>query len=211
MMEHTVTPLFPIPLYSASLGSLENNIRNSVNSLEFERMPSEDGHYTVDKFVLDREEFAPLKQKIQNHIEQFLYEVLNCDPEVNFEIQNSWINKHNENDSAGLHNHSNSLISGVYYIDVDDVSGAISFLKDKGHINLWPDVVNIQTDYDSKKLNIFNTQWWNYIPKKNDLIMFPSMLYHQVEENRSKKIRYSLAFNVFPRGNLGGTLNKLKI
>lgn len=210
-MEHQVTPLFPIPLYSASLGSLENNIRKTVNELDYDRMPAENGYYTADKFILEREDFAPLKNKIQKHIDHFLYEVLNCDPKITFEIQNSWINRHAEDDSAGLHNHSNSLISGVYYIDVDDVSGAISFFKDKSHINLWPDVVNIKTDTDVSKLNTFNTSWWNVIPKKNDLILFPSILYHKVDENKSKKTRYSLAFNVFPRGDLGSTINKLRI
>jgi uncharacterized protein (TIGR02466 family) len=209
MIDYSVTPLFPVPLYRTPLGSLEKNIRELIETLEFEEMPSKNGHYTVNKYILDQEKFTPLKNRIQYHVNNFLYEVLGCDKNLEFQIQNSWINRHSLNDWADSHRHNNSLISGVYYIDVNDDSGTITFLKDKSHYNLWPEMIDVEID--QTKLNFFNAQTWDVLPKKNDLIMFPSLLYHAVSENKSNKLRYSLAFNVFPRGTLGGSINTLKI
>lgn len=211
MMEYSVTPLFPIPLYRTSLGSLDRSIKDIIEELEFERMPSDNGFYTVDKNVLDRQELQSLKNKIQSHINNFLYEVIDCETTIKFEIQNSWINRHSKSDWAPSHRHSNSLISGVYYIDVDETSGDISFIKDKNFFNLWYDNIDIETGVHQEKKNFFNVSTWNVTPKKNDLLMFPSLLYHSVSESRSDRVRHSLAFNVFPRGTIGSKLNRLTI
>lgn len=213
-MNHNLTPLFPIPLYQANIGKNEEEI-TFIKSQSYIRMPANNGSYTDNKRILDSRELSPLRGKIQAHIDHFLHEVLDCDDNLNFEIQNSWINKHEKNDFAGAHRHSNSIVSGVYYPEVDDRSGAIIFQKDKSYYNLWTDTINIGFNYqkhnDQDKLNVFNADAWGIYPQPGDLILFPSLLYHSVMENQSELIRYSLAFNVFPKGNFGDTLNSLKI
>lgn len=214
-MNYKVTPLFAIPLYQTQLDSLSDQERQFIIDLDYSRMPSDNGDYTLDKYVLEKPELFILKERIQQGIDHFVYEVLDCSRDVKFEIQNSWVNKHSKLDFAGTHRHSNSVISGVYYIDVDQNSGAIVFEKDKSHYNLWPNVIDIEFNYqtheDQSRLNIFNADGWGIYPKSNELILFPSHLYHGVGENHSDIVRYSLAFNVFPRGDLGGKLNTLKI
>lgn len=209
-MNYSVTPLFAIPLYHASV-NISNDLTELINDLDFERMPADNGDYTVDKYILERSEFAELKSLIHHHIDNLVYEVLNCHPNTDFEIQNSWINRHQPGDWATSHRHNNSILSGVFYIDVDDNSGYIQFEKDRSYYNLWTDTVSIDFSDDLNKLNFFNTEAWAITPKKNDLVLFPSLLYHSVSENKSTKVRYSLAFNIFPRGKLGGTLNTLRI
>jgi len=211
MIDFAVTPLFAIPLYNASLGSLDPKIKQYIKSLEYERMPAGNGFYSIDKNILDKEECSVLKNKIQNHIDNLMYEVLNCDSKQSFEIQNSWVNKHEAGDCADSHRHNNSIISGVYYIEVDSLSGHIQFEKDKSYYNLWSDTVSIEMNNNDEKLNFFNAEAWAINPKNNDLLLFPSHLYHSVSENKSDRIRYSLAFNVFPRGTLGGKLNTLRL
>jgi uncharacterized protein (TIGR02466 family) len=214
-MNYQVTPLFAIPLYQTQLDQLTAQEHDFILGLDYERMPADNGDYTKDKYVLEKPELTFLKERIVKGIDHFVYEVLDCSREVKFEIQNSWINRHGRADFAGTHRHSNSLISGVYYIDVDQQSGAIVFEKDKSHYNLWPNVIDIEFNYqtheDQSRLNIFNADGWGIYPKPNELIMFPSHLYHGVGENHSDIVRYSLAFNVFPKGNLGGKLNTLCI
>jgi uncharacterized protein (TIGR02466 family) len=210
MINFNVTPLFPVPLYNTNLGPLEQLAVDKLHSLEFERMPSDNGDYTVNKNVLKLVEFSGLQSRIQTHIDNLLYEVLNCKQKIYFEIQNSWINRHGPDDWAKAHRHSNSLISGVYYIDVDDQSGSINFEKDRSFYNLWTDTIEMEYQ-DPGKMSVFNADAWSVLPKNNDLLLFPSLLYHSVHKNKSNNIRYSLAFNVFPRGNLGGSLSSLKI
>ena len=43
------------------------------------------------------------------------------------------------------------------------------------------------------------------------LVVFPSNLMHRVEENKSDENRYSLAFNLFCKGNLGHNESQLTL
>lgn len=211
MKDFSVTPLFAVPLYRSNIGMIAGSIKTYVEGLEFEKMPAGNGDYTQSKNILEDPNLQDLKNKIQAHIDYFMYEVLDCKDTQTFEIQNSWINRHSSGDFAGTHNHSNSLISGVYYISVQDRSGAIQFEKNKSYFNLWPDLIDIEFNNDLDKTNVFNAQAWAITPMDGDIVLFPSHLYHSVYENESNQKRYSLAFNVFPRGMLGGTLNTLRL
>jgi uncharacterized protein (TIGR02466 family) len=214
-MKYTVTPLFAIPLYQSIVDDVDLHDIEFIKALEYERMPADNGDYTVSKNVLDISQLANLKSKIQKKIDHFVYEILDCDKTIKFEIQNSWVNRHGKLDFAGSHRHSNSLISGVFYLDVSPDSGAIIFQKDKSYYNLWSDTLevgfNYQTHEDQSRLNVFNADAWGIYPKQNEIVLFPSLLYHSVSENLSGRVRYSLAFNVFPRGNLGGSINSIRI
>lgn len=213
--EYNITPLFAVPLYQSFVDAVDQKDVDFIKSLDYERMPADNGDYTVCKNVLDIPQLRDLKLKIQKKIDHFVYEILDCDKNVKFEIQNSWANRHGKLDFAGSHRHSNSLISGVFYLDIGPDTGAIVFQKDKSYYNLWTDTVevgfNYQTHEDQNRLNVFNADAWGIYPKQNEIVLFPSLLYHSVSENLSDKIRYSLAFNVFPRGNLGETINRIKI
>lgn len=214
-MKYTVTPLFAVPLYQTIINPLNSDVLEFIRNLDYERMPANNGDYTKNKFVLDLLELVDLKKDIQFHIDYFAHEILDCDNDLVFEIQNSWINRHGKNDFAGSHRHNNSILSGVYYIDVEPDSGAIIFEKDKSHYNLWTDTIEIGFNYqnheDQNKLNVYNSDAWGIIPKKNELAIFPSLCYHSVQENVNGKLRYSLAFNVFPRGTFGDSINTLKV
>lgn len=213
-MKHQITPLFAIPLYQANIGRDDRDIE-FIKLQEFTRMPADNGSYTANKRILDCTELKTLKGKIQSHIDYFVYEILDCDDRLSFEIQNSWANQHSKNDFAGIHRHSNSIISGVYYPEVDDHSGAIVFQKDKSYYNLWTDTIEIGFNYQKHnkqdRLNVFNADAWGIYPQPGDIVLFPSLLYHSVTENLSTSTRYSLAFNVFPKGAFGDAINSLKI
>jgi uncharacterized protein (TIGR02466 family) len=204
-----------VPLYQSTVDAVNYKDIEFIKSLEYERMPADNGDYTVDKNVLNMPQLTGLQSLIQNKIDHFVYDILDCDKAVKFQIQNSWVNRHAKMDFAGAHRHSNSLISGVFYIDVATDTGAIVFQKDKSFYNLWTDTVevgfNYQTHEDQSRLNVFNADAWGIYPKQNEIVLFPSLLYHSVSENLSDKIRYSLAFNVFPKGNLGTSINSLRI
>lgn len=213
-MNYNVTPLFPIPLYQTNIGKNQEEV-DFIKTQTFVRVPANNGSYSEDKKILDRQELSVLKEKIQEHINNFVHRVLDCDDELIFQIQNSWINQHNKDDFAGAHRHSNSIISGIYYPEVNDQSGAIVFQKDKSYYNLWTDTINIGFNYqrhkNQDKLNIFNSDAWGIYPQIGDLLLFPSLLFHAVTENLSDHTRYSLAFNVFPRGQIGDEINCINI
>lgn len=210
-----VTPLFGVPLYQTNIGTLDKSMREYIENIEFERMAADNGDYSINKYILDTLELAPLKAKIMKAVDNFIYTVLDVKRNMDFRMENSWVNRHYPGDYSGQHYHGNSLISGVYYIDTDGDTGAFICHKDKGHYNLWTETVRVDFNYqdhaDGAMLNFFNADAWGLFPAKNDLILFPSMMTHSVEENKSEKVRYSLAFNVFPRGTAGGPINTLTV
>lgn len=104
------------------------------------------------------------------------------------ELINFWINCNNKNDYNLLHNHPESNISGVYYIQAEKNSGRIVFQNG-----------------DLTKMNSINQHYFNdpnfysryfFSIKKFDLILFPSETFHYVEPSNSNEERISVAFNL---------------
>lgn len=211
----SVDPLFATPLYRSNLGYLPKDISDCIKNLEFERTPIDVNFYSVNKYVLDLEELKILKNKIMEHVNFFVYEFLGVKENMKFNIENSWVNKYLKNDSSPEHFHGNSLISGVYYIEVDENTGPISFFKDKTHYNLWTETIRVDFKYQDKdsnrSSNFYNSQSVQFYPQKGDIVLFPSLLNHDVAPNESDTVRYSLAFNVFPRGTAGGPINSITV
>jgi uncharacterized protein (TIGR02466 family) len=103
------------------------------------------------------------------------------------------------------HNHSNSYLSGVFYVDADEANDKIVFINDRYSTIKIP----------AKETNHFNTETWDFTTRTGLLVIFPSYLQHMVEmkAQNQKKTRISLAFNMFVRGTLGAnkSLTELKL
>ena len=142
-------------------------------------------------YVLERPEYKLLKEEVLKKIYEYTRDVMkwSCD----FEITTSWFNENEPGDSSHSHCHTNALISGVLYLRANPDSGNITF-TDWSYKQIKP----VPTEY-----YIHNTQNWTYAPENKMILMFPSDLWHEVEENKSTENRYSLAFNVMPVGTIG--------
>lgn len=212
---YKVNPLFPIPLYITNLGHVPQDVVECLKNLEFERTPGNNNFYSVNKYVLDLPHLKILKNMIMTHVNFFIYDFLDVKKNMQFQMENSWVNKNHKGDHTPEHYHGNSLISGVYYLDTNNDSGIISFFKDKNHYNLWTETVRVDFNYqdslENLTSNFYNAQSVQFSPNKNDLILFPSLLNHEVAPNNSNIVRYSLAFNVFPRGTAGGPINSITV
>ena len=86
-----------------------------------------------------------------------------------------------------LHTHGGEDFSLVYYIQVPQNSGAIVFETPVLHLRTSELKYNNQPFFNSPEIR--------YVPKKYDLIIFPSWLAHSVESNKSDEDRISLAWN----------------
>lgn len=201
-MKHRVIDLFPIPLYQSKLPDLDPITYNKLLNFEWE-IPTYDGpsthKETAERHLLNLPQFSGLKKLIQSHIDQFVYETIGVEKNQSWEITTSWVNKSEPGNYHTNHWHSNSLVSGVYYIKTNPKSGAICFNKERSHHNLWGDTLCIDFDRDTD----YSTKAIGFYPEAGDILLFPSILNHSVLINESNEDRYSLAFNVFPRGIIG--------
>ena len=112
-------------------------------------------------------------------------------------ITGMWSNILKPGEFHSPHTHSNNLVSGVFYLQTNDNSPAITFLDPR------PQSSVLQPQ--AKEYNIFNSTMFFYPAKVNRMILFPSWLEHYVPQNDTKFSRVSIAFNVMLKGKVGSS------
>tara|TARA_B100001093_G_C26541953_1_gene890698 strand:+ start:192 stop:812 length:621 start_codon:yes stop_codon:yes gene_type:complete len=203
-MTYKVEMLWPTPVYFNKLQSDKNDL-DIAKTFKYERMNSDNGNYTLDKNVLDK--MPTLKNRIENEFEKYVRDVLHINKKVNFKIINSWINIHKKGDWSQSHLHKNSCFSGVYYLNVPENSGNISFDKTIVLNNLSTSTIS----YDYDEANYINADKVKFKVEEGLILFFPSTIYHNVDKSNSIEERYSLAFNFFADGLVGKDESVLKI
>jgi uncharacterized protein (TIGR02466 family) len=200
MATRQIFPLFSTPVYVNNLGDIS---KPDLRHLEYTHVTPSGQAYnflsSVDKNVLDRPELADVRALIMAEIEFCAREIYCITPSARFYITNSWVNIYGKGDEAGAHVHHNSLLSGVLYLQSPEAGGEIVFHKDSHAQNVFP----LALDPEVTSSNIYNCKSWGYGPRTNDICIFPSYLSHSVQPNASEQARWSLAFNVFVKGEFG--------
>jgi uncharacterized protein (TIGR02466 family) len=155
---------------------------------------------SVDKNVLNSEAFCELKEIITEHLNDYIKTIFNPDRDIQVYITNSWINWTENDTGHHQHAHPNSLISCVLYIETDFTSDSITFSRPQGSY-LFGNVDGFSNSPSTK----YGDPMWSIPVDKNNLIIFPSQMYHQVipRHNTSKGTRISLSMNTWFKGSLG--------
>ena len=192
-MTFKIINLWPTPIYIKNIGMPEKNILKFCESCEY------DVDITKDKYILNK--LPKLKNEIHNSCLDFLRKVIKVKDNVEFYFLNSWIIKLAEEGIQDVHHHANSLISGVYYIDVPESEGNLVFNKNSMHVNTF--FSNINFEYNEG--NEINCSTYKLKTHNGLLVLFPSHVAHHTTKNLSSNFRYSLAFNIFCRGILKST------
>jgi uncharacterized protein (TIGR02466 family) len=150
---------------------------------------------TESKRILENPEMAYIKAYIQTCLDEWIKQIMM--PKIpgafKLKITQSWLNYTKPGEHHGRHVHPNSVVSGVLYINADEKHDMITFSKDKFE----------QLFIDAGQFNQFNTNQANVTVGKNDLVLFPSMLGHEVPKTTGSHTRISLAFNTFYEGQIG--------
>lgn len=149
--------------------------------------------YSKDCYVLEHKSQYYFKKYIMQHTREFAYNVLKVNQNIEIYMTNSWVNYNDKHTTHIRHNHSNSFISGVFYIDGSDIFTTTFFARDN--------LLNWDLNYTER--NIFNTDQINVQSEKNQMILFPSSVYHQAPINMNDETRITLSFNTWIRGEIG--------
>ena len=190
MTEAKIFQLWPICLYKSSF-DIDEDTKQLFYNEEYERMPSGNGDYTKNKYLLHDKKYSYVIENIMKHLNGFTKKYMTVNDEVSFYLQNSWAVKHNGNDWGQTHSHANSLFSGVLYLDTPKDSGAILF--DAETRPTWS-TRTIEPKLDEH--TILNSRSYRIEPHRGMSLVFPSHMNHSVELNRSGQNRYSLAYDV---------------
>jgi uncharacterized protein (TIGR02466 family) len=157
-------------------------------------------YYSKDSYILKK--LPDLYNQINILIEKYTTLVLGS--KNSLKITQSWINNNPPSSIHHTHSHSNSIVSGVIYIQTNELTGDFhvyrplnrleSFIR--GEISFWQE---------------YNFESMYYKPKINDIYLFPSSLQHSVDTNLSEITRISLSFNTFYKLPFGDIRNLTKV
>ena len=189
--------LFSIPLMEFEYGQTSEEENKIIYHYLNDLRPNVYNLTTKESYILEKG-LSKLKKFIEIAIDAYVINVIvgdKYDKNLSFKITQSWVNLTRPG-SAGhhQHTHSNSVISGVFYVQTNDVDN-ITFTNPL----LTHDTIRVRT----KEYNQFNSHTWRYPVSAGKLILFPSNIPHHVDSPIGDKDRITLSFNVFPFGILG--------
>ena len=186
--------LFPTPI---SFFKLDRDISKKENTflLNLDQRPNKHNTRSIDYNVLDNPNLNLLSEFINTAVAAYLKEIYNSKNDINLRITQSWTNYTAPGQSHHKHTHSNSFISGVFYIKANKETDRISFYKNEGYKQI--DIAGID------QWNQFNCKSWWFPVGTGELVLFPSSLTHKVEVVEGEDTRISLSFNTFPIGHFG--------
>jgi len=170
------------------IDSIEYHKNDVVNDLSVPNI----NDASIDKKLLNKPEFKFLKDRIVNEFYKFKNEYLRYENN-HFKMTTSWVSKTPKGKSSNMHNHNNCVYSGILYLNVNENSGNISF----------EDMSNKRFRIIPVEYNHLNSTEIRFSPEIGTIIFFPSEIHHKVMDNNSDIIRYSLAFNFMPEGEIG--------
>ena len=208
MQDPIIHSLFSTPIYYTKMNrGFTKQELNFVNEQKKHCSKNEGNINTTDNYILNRNQFKNLHKMLSIECNKYLEKII-CPKNKDLElyITQSWLNYTESNQYHHRHEHPNSYVSGVLYINSDIKTDSIKFFHNNTYIPISPDI-------DKKKYNHFNSRSWWFSVDTGTLVMFPSSTTHQVDVKKGKNTRISLAFNTFIKGTLGDnfSLTELKL
>ena len=197
--------IFPVPIYTTRMDRAFTKKELQFVKEQKKHIYKSTGNFTThDTYILDKKEFKNIKKFLEKCCKDYLEKIICSKNNISLYITQSWLNYTEESQYHHKHEHPNSVVSGVLYLDADVKNDKIVF----SHPIRYQ---QIQVDVD--RFNAWNSDSW-YVPvKTGELFMFPSSLSHQVIVKKGNNTRISLAFNTFYKGTMGSKdrLFELKI
>ena len=195
-MKNAIYPLFPYPLMVCAKNYEFTNSEKEYIS-ELEMIDNIGNMMSKNDKVLDSKELSDLKLFMDEQIFNFKKNLLKIKDQNEIYITQSWVNNSNPNQFHPKHKHPNSVISGVMFLDECN-DGNLTPIRFHRTLDMFP----LQFSFDD--LNEFNANCREFDPVEGMLMLFPSLLEHDVDKNTSDRVRTSISFNTYVRGIVGG-------
>ena len=191
--------LFPEPVYFSKLErALTKEELKTINKYKKKTYKNAGNITSKNNTVLENKTLQNLKKDLNKKIINYFNEVVCTSNSITPYITQSWINYTETNQFHHKHAHSNSYVSGVFYIDAQKEVDSIIFYKPNADETIELNVT---------KYNPFNSTSCSFPVETGNIFLFRSSLIHGVNKKKGANTRISLSFNVFLKGTIGN--NKL--
>jgi len=208
-MNFMIDHLFPIPV-----GIYETPVKITDNELNFikklGRRINKSNKTSLDSFILQHKELHSLHKFFKECLDSYLSQTIaHNQDEVQFYITQSWANYTKGGEYHQMHKHQNSIVSGVFYVQVNE--------NDNITYRNYDEIAGTQVPVHIHPVswNRYNSNIWSYPVKNGQLYLFPSALQHCVETlpEDTELTRISVSFNTWVQGQLGepDQLNSLNL
>ena len=120
-------------------------------------------------------------------------------PNLEFDIEHSWMTNTRKGEYASTHSHGKNHISGVYYVKTNNNDGNFYFMNANSSLET--------SHFFQKYITSIEIP-----PEEGKLVLFPSSMLHGVHGNTTDHERVSLSFNItshipFDKDLSAGSLN----
>ena len=194
IIKTNIHPLFATPLYITQLNRKFSNTEYKFIEKSKIKPQKNKGNITSNEnYILNTKSFSNLKKELDKMVKDYFHNVMSVSNNIHPYITQSWLNYTEENQYHHKPSHSNSIVSGVLYINADKKNDKIKFFKSDCEIIKLP----------IKKYNLWNSHSWWVPVETGELFLFPASLEHMVENKQGTNTRISLSFNTFVKGTLG--------
>jgi len=198
MKESSIVGIFPTPIYITNLNrNFSKKEINFINKTKSYTYKNEGNTTSKNTYILNNLIFKKLKQEINLTIKDYFNKIIVTKNNITPYITQSWLNYTETNQHHHKHEHPNSFLSGVLYINAVKEYDKIFFYKKDKYRMINPVV---------EQWNVYNSNLWWFPVETGQLILFPSSLTHSVETKKGNNTRISLAFNTFVKGTIGNNM-----
>lgn len=186
--------LFASPVFETNLKLDNEKIKNYCYSLEergFGRIVSNIGGFqSMDLISHPDDKPQEEIQDLLNDINSFASDVCNMLEIHSVRVYNMWGNINRYRDFNWPHTHSDSILSGVYYVKTPPNCGNIEFEN--------PALSGMNRSVNVIGPNRHNSGNWWLPSQEGKLYIFPGWFRHAVKPNLNKtEDRVSISFNLF--------------
>ena len=192
-MAHNKFDIFSTPLVIESkMYTLKHEELDFIQSIPLRK--TDNNSISKNIFVLENKELSKLAKMIDYYIDGYVNNVL----EINEKVKRtqSWLAVSKKGQSHHQHEHPNTFISAVFYVNCD--SGDLVLKRQNSAIQ---DGFNF--GFSVKKFNSSNCRKWIVPARTGDLVIFPGHITHYTTDNEHDDDRIILGVNYFISGEVG--------
>lgn len=197
---------FPLTVYHDSVSidapdrarMVEAILAMGTQTIQQTRGSSWTGDTNGFEFLHRDERFQSLFERFADPVNRYLDALGVDDSKVILYYTRSWGTISRRGEATRPHNHSQSHISLVYYLQKPADSSGISFINHDAPNQFAPNIFNehmLQCGI-LKEIQQLNARTIYLNPKEDDVLLFPSKAVHAIVPNGSEQLRISVAVDI---------------
>jgi uncharacterized protein (TIGR02466 family) len=192
-MKTDAVPVFPTGIIG--IYNNPNNFSNDFDPTHF-KIEKYDGanKYRTGKFVnvLKDDSLTELRKWISECVEDYLKNELHMRYE-SFFFSESWLNVNVRGGNQPIHNHSNSILSGVYYLRTVEKHPPLEFHKNAHPGASNQPFISLREHYEGQHPN--TAEKLAFPCEQDSMLVFQSQMFHSHKSLQTDEQRISLSWN----------------